>query len=206
MVINNSCVSNNGLVTREFISNGKTVVEISKYVGNDSVVNLPRCINRKRIVRIASDAFKDNQDIEQINFGSSFIEEIGESAFEGCVNLSYISLPTSVKRIGDSAFKNTGIEYAVLSRNLEEIGNECFMDCANLETVNFSRSYTSIGDRAFKNCTKLNKLNGFTDYIKRIGYGAFSQPRVHNDPLWDVRWRGQRIRLIVEPQNPKIHR
>lgn len=206
MVSNNSCVSNNGLVTREFVSNGKTVVEIVGYNGNESVIKLPRCIDRKRIVRIAPNAFKDNYKIKQINFGSSFIEEIGESAFEGCLWLDYVSLPSSVKRIGKYAFKDTGIEYAVLSRNLEEIGEECFMDCSWLQTVNFERSCTSIGDRAFKNCTKLNKLNGFTDYIQRVGYGAFSQPRVHDDPLWDVRWRGQRIRLIVEPQNPKIHR
>jgi len=77
------------------------------------------------------------------------------SAFEGCRNLISISIPASVRSIGDSAF----------------------YQCYNLTTVNCgdNNQLTNIGDKAFFLCNGLTTMNfGTNSQLTTIGYEAFS--------------------------------
>ena len=71
-------------------------------------------LNAKKIAR---EAFKD-KDITSVDLKN--VEEIGEDAFQGCVNLTTVTM-TRVKVIGKSAFRNTGLEEVDLPSTLEKI-------------------------------------------------------------------------------------
>lgn len=80
---------------------------------------------------------------------------IGESLFNGCTDLTDITIPDSVTGIGDYAFMNcTGLESVSISRNITNIGTDAFRYCTGLTKVsisdlsswyniNFSNSYAN---------------------------------------------------------------
>jgi hypothetical protein len=61
------------------------------------------------------------------------VSSIGASAFEGCIGLSSITIPTSVSSIGDYTFA----------------------DCSNLPSITVPEGVTSVGDHTFSNCSSL---------------------------------------------------
>lgn len=163
----------------------------------------------KSVSRIASDAFANCQNLQGIKVSqdnttfssddsniikdivtnkivvasnssiiSDGITEIGDYAFSGR-QISEISLPNSVKKIGKYAFENTPVVTAdinhatvilegafkncnllietVISTNsqMTEIGDEAFSGCSSLEKFIVPQSVKTIGNRAFENCINL---------------------------------------------------
>ena len=88
-----------------------------------------------KITSIAPEAFKDNDDIEEVVIPVP-VEEIGDGAFEDCDKLEDVSLPDSLKVIGVGAFK--GCDYVtciVIPDSVEVIGENAFVDCPNLRYI-----------------------------------------------------------------------
>lgn len=120
------------------------------------------------IVAIGSEAFRNRSDLQTVCFrGCTALSEIGESAFEGCENLSMVDtdealetrdrLPNSIETIGDRAFKGCNLRATVLPENLTSVGDYAFGDCGFLETSNVSSvviptGVIAVGDHAFENC------------------------------------------------------
>lgn len=103
------------------------------------------------------------------------LEEIGQSAFESCEQLSgALRFPKSLKLIGIDAFsqcrKLEGIE---LPDGLERIGNYCFLYCESLggELV-LPASLLEIGERAFEGAAFHGDL-AIPRNVKIIPTGAF---------------------------------
>ena len=67
--------------------------------------------------------------------------------------LKSVSLPKSVKEIGNNAFRASGLTAFKFRENIEKIGLGAFADCADLATVNFSEAtkLVQIGGTAFAN-------------------------------------------------------
>ena len=61
-------------------------------------------IDGKPVIAISESAFEDNKNITGVSIPES-IERIGRLAFRGCQNLLKIEIPASVEVIGDSAFE-----------------------------------------------------------------------------------------------------
>jgi len=73
---------------------------------------------------------------------------------------SFVSIPSEVngieiKKIGERAFFDLGIQDVILGAGIEEIGKSAFEGC-NVESVYFPTSVKKIGDSAFGNCSELN--------------------------------------------------
>ena len=92
------------------------------------------------------------------------VVEIGDRAFEN-IKLKRVYLPDSVEVIGDSAFRNTGIEDINISEcyNLKMVGDSAFENC-NLQSYHYdyfllSWSIEEIGERAFAGNEQLTKVN-----------------------------------------------
>ena len=81
---------------------------------------------------------------------SEGMEYIPDGLFEGCEILKNVSIPDSVKGIGDNAF----------------------LDCVSLEEINFPEGLDYIGDWAFKNCTSLYQIV-IPNSLQKINRGAF---------------------------------
>ncbi len=105
---------------------------------------------------------------------SKGIEEIGDWALTGTVELEDIEIPSSVKYIGVGAFwgcfkLKTNIKIPV---EQDEIFPCTFMQCENLTNITIPDSVTSIGNDAFNSCISLTNIT-LPDSVTSIGDSAF---------------------------------
>ena len=71
------------------------------------------------------------------------VTEIGRLAFQGCTELSSITISDSVTRIYDSAFKCcTKLTDIVIPNSVTFIGSDAFADCTNLRHIHLPKEYT----------------------------------------------------------------
>ncbi len=121
------------------------------------------------------------------------VTSIDDKAFNGCTNLSHITIPNSVTSIGPSAFINTNlpiennIRYAgtwavevtddtkdkyTLRNNTTGIADYTFSGCTNLTAITIPESVTSIGSSAFYGCTGLTAIT-IPEGVTSIEGGTF---------------------------------
>ena len=80
------------------------------------------------------------------------------SAFQGCRNITEIVLPTTLKRIGNSAFAYcSNLKKVVFGDKLIALDDHVFNDTA-LEAVILPQGLKKIGEREFWNCNKLHSV------------------------------------------------
>ena len=99
--------------------------------------------------------------ISNVQFPST-LEEIGDGAFRGCSALMCeISLPHSLKRIGDSAFWESAIKgNLVLPEGLEYIGGGAFWVCSGLTgSLTIPSGIKVIKSSSFRQCGFTGNLN-----------------------------------------------
>ena len=98
---------------------------------------------------------------------------ISEDAFSVCSGLTSITIPDSVKIIGDNAFDRcSGLTSVTIGNGVISIGDDAFYNCSSLINIIIPDSVTSIGDRTFSGCSGLTSVtigNGMTS----IGGYAF---------------------------------
>jgi hypothetical protein len=157
---------------------------------------------------IRSSAFASCQSLKSFvweNSGSDTAnQELSSSVFDSCTTLNSVSLPTTLKTIGDSAFTNTALVSieipgsvtsigasaftntslvdVVIPEGVTSIGNGAFYGVSTLRSVEIPSTVTFIGadkdyrNGAFQNCTNLRTVN-FKSGGKidaEIGYNAFA--------------------------------
>ncbi|MCH5235576.1 MAG: leucine-rich repeat domain-containing protein [Muribaculaceae bacterium] len=99
------------------------------------------------------------------------VKEIGNYAFTNCP-LAEIVLPVSVTKIGDEAFYGCQLlSNVILSDSLQTIGEGAFNYCA-FSNINIPESVREIGMGAFAYCYYLEKIV-IPDYVEIIDMGTF---------------------------------
>ena len=79
--------------------------------------------------------------------------------FAWCEKLTEITIPNSVKYIGNSAFYDcNSLTSIMIPNNVTHIGNEAFYSCDNLTFIEMSDSITHIGNDAFGWCDDLQSI------------------------------------------------
>lgn len=100
--------------------------------------------------------------------------EIGEAAFMSSPVTS-VEIPSGVRTIGDSAFEGCEeLSRVILPEGLTSIGDSAFMDCENLTHIVLPQSLVEIGDYAFLNCSALRGVE-IPPSVKKIGTDAFAR-------------------------------
>ena len=109
-----------------------------------------------------------NGTLETVKIGKG---EIGNSAFNGCPNLTTVELGNGVTSVGDNAFsKCTALTSVNIGDGVTSIGKNAFNGCTALTNANIGSG--AIGESAFNGCTSLANVtlgNGVT----QIGKNAF---------------------------------
>ncbi len=169
--------------------------ELLKYLGKDSVVNIP-----EGITRIGTGAFWNNLFIEKVVLPES-VKCICGDAFVYCENLKEVNIPQSVSEMGDDPFagclaikidnhspyficedgvlfddkKKFLIHYTASKQDTEYvipetvtwIGKHSFYKCVNLRLVTITRNVKFMGNNAFSDCRNI-KLRNESDYFHYI--------------------------------------
>ena len=102
------------------------------------------------------------------------VKSIGDEAFFACSPVC-INIPYSVTNIGNKAFSECKSLTSInIPDSVTNIGNSAFEGCSSLTNINIPDSVTTIGDRAFSECKSLTSIN-IPDSVTNIGYSAFNR-------------------------------
>ena len=86
----------------------------------------------------------------------STVRNIGASSFRNCVNLSKVILPESLENLGDSAFQYcTSLSDITSLNNLASLGASAFQGCSALTRIHLPSGLTTINAKAFQDCISL---------------------------------------------------
>ena len=88
------------------------------------------------------------------------VTSIGTFAFNGCRNLTQVTIPNSVISIGLNAFYGcSSLTQVTIPNGVTSISTGAFYGCSSLRHVTIPNSVTSIGDTAFGFCDSLTAIN-----------------------------------------------
>ncbi len=179
-------------------SNGKKYVEIVKYYGTNSTVEVPSSIYGIPVNSIDADAYR-NTDVKQVHVPAS-VKKIGTQAFANCSKLLTVRIPNStsiaanafdgclttyrIEDVDDKSVKivnfyGTGSETdnsvnipdRLEGKEVVAIGPSAFAGNTKITSVNIPKIVADIGARAFKGCSKAEVSYSVQS---KVGSEAFS--------------------------------
>lgn len=163
--------------------NSKAITRIFDYAfANQNFTEVSMVLGNK-VQTIGVGAFKSRGGLLKVDFGKS-VQVIGESAFEGCSNLSQVvELPASMRTICASAFRESGITGlktggtttvesrafyscgALLYAEMPEVTlvaedgvNQTFRFCNSLVSVSMPKVGLVYGQMMFRGCPALSEI------------------------------------------------
>lgn len=152
-------------ITYETAADGGLTLKNSRYWV------LPATINGKKITRIGNRAFL-NRGIESAVVPEG-VTAIGAQAFQNCFSLKEIKLPSTLKTLGERAFKDCQALTAVsVPEGVSSIEPLAFNRCFSLASVSLPKSVTSIRESAFYSCRVLKDIT-VPQNVKTIEKHAF---------------------------------
>ena len=86
------------------------------------------------------------------------VTNIGYKAFHDCESISTISIPSSIKTIGISAFEGCSLTSIILNEGLTSIGESAFRHCGSLESIEIPNTVTTMGGGVFHDCKKIKSI------------------------------------------------
>lgn len=106
------------------------------------------------------------------------VTEIGDEAFGNVTSLrGDMKLPSTLRKMGETAFAGTYISHINLPEGLEVISSTAFNGCAYLQdTITIPSTVLQIGSRAFEGCRMLNAVI-LPEKLEEIQEGAFRDCR-----------------------------
>ncbi|MBQ2953790.1 MAG: leucine-rich repeat domain-containing protein [Clostridia bacterium] len=125
------------------------------------------------VTRIGVGAFYWSYEMTAVTLPST-LREIGDYAFKWCAEVEVFAIPEGVRAIGREAFQgNYSMVSLTLPDSLEHIGMLAFHGCSNLTTLVLPANVKTIGERAFDSCIGLMAVT-LPDSLEYIGVDAFA--------------------------------
>lgn len=100
------------------------------------------------------------------------IDTIRKNAFYTCKNMTSITIPNSVRYIGENAFCESGLTSLTLPESVEYVGKGAFCN-TDLTTFELPQSFEKIPASMFRGCVDMTSVK-LHDRLTNIGDYAFS--------------------------------
>ena len=86
-----------------------------------------------------------DQGVEELEVAmGSNVDTIGVNAFLNCSKLQSITLPSTLKTIGNSAFNGTGLTSVTIPASVTSIGDATFYGCSSMDSITIADSDTPL--------------------------------------------------------------
>ena len=152
------------------VDGGYAVTYLSGYFATN--VEIPSEYKGKPVIEIKKDAFRESYYLETVTLPDS-IKSIGEFAFFNCYSLTSINIPDGITHISQDTFAGCSkLEGIVIPDSVTSIGGGAFHSCSSLTKVVIPDSVKSIGNNAFFLCSSLSKVT-IGDDVRSIGDRVF---------------------------------
>ncbi len=125
-------------------------------------------------MRYGRNLYFDDVLVENISVPDT-VKSIGDYAFYNCSSLTSITIPNSVTSIGKCALYDcSSLTSITIPDGVTDIGRSTFSGCSSLTSITMPDSMTSIEDFAFSGCSSLTSIT-IPDGVTSIGWGTFSR-------------------------------
>lgn len=154
----------------QIISDG---IKILSYSGlTFDVLKIPETIEDRSVVAIAERAFQGNS-MRVVQLPSCLLE-LGEGAFQNCINLESVTLPPNLSSISDNCFENcTSLREIIFNDGLSTIGKSAFHNVAATK-ITIPKSVRAIYDNAFQVSVPIKALFEVKSKNLYVSESAFS--------------------------------
>ena len=132
-ILPKSLANSNGDYTYDVRDDG--TIEITKYNGSTSNLNIPSTIDGKQVSYIGSDSFRGNKYLNSVTIPDS-VKVIQSRAFAECSNLSTLKFGKNVEKIYDYVFFQTNITEITLPEKLNHISGIAFLGNCVIKNIN----------------------------------------------------------------------
>ncbi len=149
-----------------------TVTELGKalFAGDTALKNVTVSSAVTALPRMI---FLDCHALETVTLPEGSLELIDYGAFQRCLKLKSINIPSTVTEIGLYAFAEcAALESIELPAGLMTVPAYSFRLCESLEKVTMPNSITKIGEYAFSECTELVQAD-LPENLEYLGERAF---------------------------------
>lgn len=161
------------MTTLDLPSNLREIRDYAFYTnkGSLSAINMSNC---SKLQRIGLHAFQ-NSYIKRVTLHDN-LSRIEDTAFDNCVRLESINLPSNLTYLGERAFSGCYelSSNIVIPNNITEIKRYTFSSCRKIPSVTIGGSVASIGDYAFQDCRSLSSLT-IGNSVTTIGLQTFDK-------------------------------
>lgn len=166
-------VTNGNDISTQLLTNIATVLKSSSF--NNVEVD----ITKTKITEIPANIFKDMEDLSSITLPDT-VKKIGDNAFSGCSLLSNIRFSSGLETIDKNAFSDCSSLNLVMlsSESLTNISTGAFIGCSSLVNLILPANIANIGDTSFNNCPKLANVEylGTNINVKGSPFSSGSNP------------------------------
>ena len=131
--------------------------EIVGFSGTPTAVEIPEEIKGVSIVGVAKNAFKDCTSLKSLTLPDT-VKKIGDYAFSGCNYMVLTALPKSVESIGERAFYScSGIKISEIPDSVSSIGAYAFAN-SGIESMYIGTGIDVLPEYVFYNCDRLRSV------------------------------------------------
>ena len=135
-------------------------------------LEIPATIEGYPVTAIAGSAFASCYQLTGVTIPDS-VHKIGNRAFMCCTSLYSASLGSGITTIDEYAFSGcTYLRSITIPNSVTTLGNHAFDGCSRLYSVTLSENLTEIADYTFQNCEKMDDIV-IPSGVNEIGAYAF---------------------------------
>ena len=127
------------------------------YKGDEVNIRIPETFGGKPVTILYDKLFAGHKEVCSIYTPDS-VTDFGEFLFDGCENLVYLRIPSSLRFLWGYSFVRCGLEEIVLPDGVSTISPYAFKDCRKLRKVVCGSGMKKIHSWAFGGCDQLNEV------------------------------------------------
>lgn len=102
----------------------------------------------------------------------STLKELGDQAFANCTKLTTVTIPDGVEKIGSSFWSCEGLTEISVPGSVKTLSGSTFYGCRNLKTVTLAEGLETIGRMTFSSCRAIETIT-IPSTVKAIELMAF---------------------------------